>query len=205
MNFDHLKEAWNDESGSDFKVPQKIENLKVAQQPVDRIKKNMKHELFAQFIGIALIGIFPVTFKIAYELLVLYYALYALMLIICAYYLVKFYIFFKEMNHSTLSSKENLYELYYEIRLKIETYKSFSYILMPFSILFCAILIFGQDTQNFLNKLGTITNANMIAFFVLFSAIVILITVMTNWWVNYYYGKYVKQIKNVLDELKDEV
>src|SRR5690606_31814822 len=122
----------------------------------------------------------------------LYYALYALMLLICGYYLVKFYIFFREMNHSTLSSKENLYELYYEIRLKIETYKSFSYILMPFSILFCAILIFGQDTQGFFHKLGNITSTNMIAFFILFSAIIILITVMTNWWVNYFYGKYVK-------------
>ena len=205
MNFDHIKAAWDDESANDFVVPQKIEQLKSAQQPVDKIKKNMKHELFAQFFAIVLIGFFPQMFNIAQELYVLYYALYALMVVISAYYLVKFYFFFKEINHSTLSSKENLYELYYEIRLKIETYKSFSYILMPFAILFCTILIFGQEKQNLLNKLGTISNTNMILFFVLFSAIVILITVMTNWWVNYFYGKYVKQIKYVLDELKDEV
>ena len=205
MNFDNIKEAWDNESANDFVVPQKIKQLKAAQQPIDKIKKNMKHELFVQFYGILLVGVLPVLFHIAYELLVLYYALYFLMLIICAVYLGKFYFFFKEINHSTLNSKENLYELYYEIRLKIETYKSFSYLLSPFSILLSAILIFGQDTQNLLNKLETISNTNMIFFFILFSAIIIFVVIMTNWLVNRYYGKYVKQIKNVLDELKDEV
>lgn len=205
MNFDNIKAAWDDESANEFVVPQKIEQLKSAKQPVDKIKKNMKHELFAQFFGIILIGFFPQIFNIIHEFYVLYYALYALMIIVSAYYLVKFYFFFKEMNHSTLSSKENLYELYYEIRLKIEMYKSFAYLLTPFAILLSAILIFGLDKKGFLNKLATITNTDLFIFFIFFSAIIILVALITNWWVNYYYGKYAKQIKKVLDELKEEV
>lgn len=205
MNFDNIKAAWDNESANEFVVPQKIEQLKAAQQPVDKIKKNMKHELFVQFFGIVLIGFFPQIFNIVHEFYVLYYALYALMIIVSAYYLVKFYFFFKEMNHSTLSSKENLYELYYEIRLKIEMYKSFAYLLTPISILLSAILIFGLDKKGFLNKLAATTNTDMVTFFIFFSAIIILVALITNWWVNYYYGKYAKQIKNLLDELKEEV
>ena len=204
MNFDNIKEAWDNESANDFKVPNKIEQLKTAQQPVEKIKKNMKHELYAQFFGIVLIGFFPQIFDIVHEFYVLYYALYALMIIVSAYYFMKFYFFFKEINHSTLSSKENLYELYYEIRLKIEMYKSFAYLLAPFSILLSAILIFGLDKKGFLNKLATITNTDLVIFFIFFSAIIIIVVIITNWWVNYYYGKYARQIKNVLDELKEE-
>ena len=203
MNFDNIKDAWDNESANDFNMPQKIEPLKSAQQPVDKIKKNMQHELFAQFFGIVLIGFFPQLFNIVHEFYVLYYALYALMIIVSAYYFVKFYFFFKEINHSTLSSKENLYELYYEIRLKIEMYKSFAYLLAPFSILLSAILIFGLNKNGMLNKLATLTNTNMFILFVYFSGLIILVTLITNWWVNYYYGKYAKQIKNVLDELKE--
>lgn len=203
MNFDNIKEAWDNQSANDFEVPQKIKKLKSAQQPIDKIKKNMQHELYAQFFGILIIGIFPQIFNIIHEFYLLYYAFYALMILVSAYYFIRFYFFFKEINHSTLNSKENLYELYYEIRLKIEMYKSFAYLLAPFSILLSSILIFGLDKKGILNKLATITNTNMVLFFIFFSAIIILVAVLTNWWVNYFYGKYAKQIRNVLDEFKE--
>lgn len=204
MNFDNIKEAWDNESSNDLRIPQKMGPLKSARQPLEIIKRNMKHELFAQFLGIAIIGFFPQMFKIIREFYLLYYALYGLMIIVSAYYFVKFYFFFKEINHASLSSKENLYELYYEIRLKIEMYKSFAYLLAPFSILLSAILIFGIDKKGVLDKLENITNTNMFIFFIFFSALILLVAIITNWWVNYFYGKYARQIKNVLDQLKDE-
>jgi hypothetical protein len=204
MNIENFKDAWNSQAGENIILPKTINQLKAAGQPLDKIKKNMKHELFSQLLGIILLGIFPQLLKITKELYLLYYALYALMLLVCGYYLVKFFFFFKQVDATVLSSKENLYELYYEIRLKIEMYKSFAYLLAPFSIIFSAILIFGLEKNKLFEKLRNITNMDMLLCFVLFATIIVVVTLITNWWLNHFYGKYVRQIRNILDELREE-
>lgn len=70
--------------------------------------------------------------------------------------------------------------------------------------LFAAILIFGIEKKGMLYKLATSNTTDLSIFFILFAAIVILIVVLTNWWVSVFYGKYAKQIKAILDELKEE-
>lgn len=202
MNFEELQTAWKDSSPDEVSIPSTLEQLKSAQQPIDRITGNMRKEIYYQVASILLMGVFPIIFQLGSQAYRLYYLMYVLMMVISIYYFYKFYRFFRQIPHYNNNSKDSLYELYYQIRLNLETYKSFSFLLLPFAIMASLLIIFDQRFQpgsvslQFSNRdWGVLTGA------IIGATVAIIITV--NWWVEYFYGKYARQIRKLLDELRE--
>ena len=87
----------------------------------------------------------------------------------------------------------------------MELYKSFTYSLIPFLLIFSiiyAISEFPSLTEKVI--LDGVINYSVLSVFVCaFILSVFLIAFITTFWVNHYYGKYAKQIRSVLDELKE--
>ena len=109
MNLDDIKQMWDKEEGSDIKPPHDLSKIKTAQGPLDRIRKNMKHELYFQIAALALLAVFPYYFKFRVELIPPFFALYAVMVAISFYFLLKYYFFYKQLSNNTLRSKDHLY------------------------------------------------------------------------------------------------
>jgi hypothetical protein len=201
MNLDDIKSTWQNESDSDIKIPESVAGLKSAHAPVERIRKNMKNELYAQIIAIIIMGFIPFHFKFRPEFMGPFYASYAILIAISFYYLLRFYFFYKRITDNSLSSKENLYALYYDIRLNIEMYKSFSYSLVPFILIFIGIV--ALNLKKFEN-VSLHTPQVVLVASGLYIFIMVVMGLATVSWIKYFYGRYIRQIKGLLDQLKEE-
>ncbi|RFS21418.1 hypothetical protein DVR12_16095 [Chitinophaga silvatica] len=203
MNFDDIKDAWNnDQENENIKIPAKLDQLKSAQLPVERLRKGMKSEFWVQCLVLVIVGFTPKFFYLQPQMILPFYALYSCSLVVSIYYFFKLYVFYKRIGSLSLTSKDNLYELYYEARLSIEVYKSFTYMLVPFFMVMAVLLFASVKVDGLYQRfLDNETLMLMAAFS--FANVIALIILMTEIWIKYGYGKYIKQIKAVLDEFKE--
>jgi amino acid transporter len=202
MNLDELQKAWGKEGSDSEPLKLVLEKLKKAHQPLDRIRSNMRKELIYQSIAILIMGFWPIYFKFNQQFSIAYYSIYALLIIVSVYYFLRFYRFFKESHQYTGNSKDNLYELYYEIRLNMEAYKSFSFLLVPFAMIAALLIVFSRRLVKYPDK-QLMDASDWIVIPVVLVLMTVFIIWATNWWVEKYYGKHAKQIRNLLDELKE--
>jgi predicted DNA-binding transcriptional regulator len=130
--------------------------------------------------------------------------LYSMFFAVCVYYLVKLYLFYKRLNNITLRTKDSLYETYFDIRLNMELYKTFTFALSPFIVLFfVGFTVYLVSTKPGM-QISDLSNSFLTATFVVISLTILFLGLMAEWWVQYFYGKYAKEIKKVIDELKEE-
>jgi len=203
MNFEELKSEWEKDNSGNLNIPQSIEKLKMAQHPVEKLKRNMKIELYPQIIAILALAFVPSLANFQSSLYSFYYISYAMMVVISVYYLYAFYRFYKNIHQYAAATKDGLLELYFELRLNMERYKSFGFLLLPFGIIWIGLY---QYNKLLLSDIAFETLSDniiliVIIVIVIFTAAMI---IAINTWVNSFYGKYTKQIRNILDELKEE-
>ncbi|MBC9912618.1 hypothetical protein [Chitinophaga varians] len=205
MNFDDIQSLWNaDDGGKDMVVPDKVEKIKAAHHPVDKIRRTMKQEGWVQLLSIIILAFPPMYFK-AQVLVVAYYCLYGVMLALSGYYFYRFYRFYRRLGSTVLSAKEHLYEVYYDIQLHIEMYRSFTYGLLMLALGFVTmyILIVPGSIRAAIGN--DFSSATVIKTVVIFAGFIAGIVVSTEIWVGRCYGKYLKEIKKIKDELKEEI
>lgn len=202
MNFNDIQEAWKSGGEDEKNLVLSSTALKKASQPIDRVRKNMKGEFFYQIAGILILGALPFWYNFSVNAFFAYYSIYGLMVIISFYYFYRFYCFFQSMENYAVNTKERLYEIYYELRLHIEMYKSFSFLLIPF--LFFVLGIIGFEIRMNKNPIDSgeifIDNDWILALVIMVFVTVFFIAIV-QWWANYFYGKYAKMIRGILDEI----
>jgi uncharacterized membrane protein len=202
MNFNEIQDAWDNTKGQDEDLNLLNLSLKNANQPIDSIRKNMKNELYYQLAAIIMIALFPIYFKTSGNALILFYTIFALLLVISFYYFYRFYLLFRSMHNYTANLRENLQELYFEIRLHLEMYKSFSFLLLPFVFFLMGIIVFAKKGTEAQPVPRMEDGADWLFYPIIGVVMTIIVIGLTNWWVTYFYGKYADRIKKTLDELK---
>ena len=203
MDFNDIQSAWKNESNENVQLPTNLDKLQTANTPLDKIRKNLRNEFIYQISAIILIGFVPMYSSFPEKMVAIYYLLYAVMVAISVYYLAKLFFFFKRINNTPLNTKDSLFETYTDIRINMELYKTFSFALTPFLVVYLlgSSLYESQHASQLLN--GDISTkilmviVGVVVFSILFMAIA------TEWWVNHFYGKYAKEIRKVIDELKE--
>ena len=201
MDFNDIQSAWNSENTKNVVVPTQLEKVQKANTPLDKIKKNLKNELIYQIVAIVVIGLAPFLYGFPEQAITPFYLLFSLFVAVCAYYLTKLFVFYKRLNKTALNTKDNLYETYFDIRLNMELYKTFTFALTPFVILFLVGVLYftlPNGATFFTDSTNSITLFLSVLISMLFMGVAL------EWWVHYYYGKYAKEIRTVLDELKEE-
>lgn len=204
MDFNDIQNAWNNEKPENVMLPKNLEKIQSANTPLDKIKRNLRREFKYQIVCIAVLGFVPLIYDFPEKMDILFYLLFSLYVAICAYYLIKFYKFYTRLNTLTLKTKDSLYETYFDIRLNMELYKTFGFALTPFLILYLvgfSYYAFSKIPGYFTDEF---TNFQLIG---LFSIVVFSLFFMgfyVEWWVRHFYGKFAKEIKKVIDELKEE-
>ncbi|HSK13179.1 MAG TPA: hypothetical protein VK907_08180 [Phnomibacter sp.] len=204
MNFNELQEAWKDEGGSEHRLSIPPAGVSKASQPIDAIRRNMKKEYYYQFVSIGFIFFFPNFFNITGNVLIVFYSMFGMLLMVSAYYFFRFYSFFKKMHHFETSARESLLELYYEIRLHIEMYKSFSFLLLPFVLIVLGTLGYDRYMKALTTEGG---QGSMEQILIRIATTMVLVTlaviVLTNWWTEHFYGKHANRLRQLLDEMKE--
>ena len=201
MDFNDIQSAWNSENTKNVVVPTQLEKVQQANTPLDKIRKNLKNEFIYQIVSIVVVGFAPYLNGFPEQAITPFYLLFSLFVAVSAYYLIKLFIFYKRLNKTALNTKDNLYETYFDIRLNMELYKTFGFALTPFMILFLVGVLYFK-LPNAATLFTDSTNSIALFVSVLFS--MLFMGVASEWWVHFFYGKYAKEIRTVLDELKEE-
>ena len=201
MDFNDIQSAWNNENTKNVVVPTQLEKVQQANTPLDKIKKNLKNEFIYQIVSIVVIGFAPYLNGFPEQAITPFYLLFSLFVAVSAYYLIKLFVFYKRLNKTALNTKDNLYETYFDIRLNMELYKTFGFALTPFMILFLVGVLYFK-LPNAATLFTDSTNSIVLFVSVLFS--MLFMGIASEWWVHFFYGKYAKEIRTVLDELKEE-
>ena len=206
MNFDDIKSAWNnDNEGSNIIVPSSVDQLKTLQLPVEKLRKAMQMEFFVQLFSLILIAFMPKISSLNQVMVIPFYAVYLVIIAISVQYYYKFRTFYKSLGTNTLSSKDNLYALYYEAKLNIEMYKAYTYTLLPFALIIGVMYTVGHKSGEITRLLAKAADHQGIALGLAasFVLLVLAITALTEEWISQVYGKYLKQIGQVLEQFKE--
>ena len=204
MDFNDIQSAWDNDNNENVVLPINLEKIQSANTPLDKIKKNLKKELIYQSLAVILSGFAPTIFDFPVKWFAPFYLLYSMYFAVCVYFLVKLFLFYKRLNNITLRTKDSLYETYFDVRLNMELYKTFTFALTPFVVLFLVGFTFYVASTTPGMKISDLSNTLMIAIFVVISVLILFMGLMAEWWVHFFYGKYAKEIRKVLDELKEE-
>ncbi|MBE8727446.1 hypothetical protein [Flavobacterium hungaricum] len=204
MDFNDIQNAWNNEKTENVVVPNNLEKIQSANTPLDKIRKNLKGELIGQSVAVVLMGFTPILFDFPSKWIVPFYLLYSIFTSVTVYYLVKLYIFYKRLNKINLKTKDSLYETYFDIRLHMELYKTFGFALTPFLVLFLVGFLYYRFSLKPGFQLDNFSNQFLIGVFVMVAFSILWMGITLEWWVRSYYGKYAREIRKVIDELKEE-
>lgn len=201
MNFDQLKEQWNNEDHN-VQIPDTIEKLKESKHPISKIQKNMKKEFPMQVVAIILIGFFPLQLGFPSSQYIIYYISYTMMVVISSYYLYGFYKFYKQTELYTGNTKNSLWKVYHELRLNMERYQSFGFLLLPHFL-----ITIGLEIYNLLEKKGKtlseLTNSYQQALIIAVLLGTLFIVVSIVLWTKYIYGRNANQLENILNEMDE--
>jgi hypothetical protein len=207
MNFDELKSDWNNEPVKEVKIPENMERFGKSTLPIEQVKKMMKKELLIQLGGLIIFGFLPLVFKFPdYHFTTisgntLFYLLYGFMFFISILYIYKFYKFYIYMDNYNVNTKDGLYEVYYELKLNLEAYKTWSYSITP--ILIVLILQICQATKMAINPNGNpFENIYVIGLIVIVSTLYMYWA--TEWWIAKFYKAHLSRLKSILYDLNED-
>ncbi|OXA81820.1 hypothetical protein SAMN05444397_105339 [Flavobacterium aquidurense] len=205
MDFDDIQNAWKNEETKNVVLPNNLEKIQSVNMPLDKIRKNLKKDLIAQIVSVVFVGIVPLIIELKYSFFLAYYLLYALSIVILISFTIRLYVYYKNFTDVATTTKDNLYEIYYNIKLFMETYKSATYTFIPFGLFYMFLLPLGKKSGKLLNRILDANQENVALIVVLIIVVFMtLMWLMTEGHVKLFYGKYAKEIKKVIDELKEE-
>lgn len=207
MNFDKLQEQWNQEN-NEVSLPQNLDKIKEAHNPIDKVRRNMKFDLISQAVLTVLIGFVPYAKRNEWDFqsISIFALFYVLMVGFMLYYTLKFYTFYKQSYNLSYDSRKNLMWFAYELRLFIELYRSLTFIMMFLGM--ALGLYFGMHFNTTGQDIFYLKDADFLKLFgVLFFMVAFLlglVVLFMEFVINHYYGKYYKKIKNILNQLDEE-
>lgn len=202
MDFNELQSAWKNENTENVTLPTHLDKIHSANLPLEIIKKNLKNEFVYQIMSIIFLGFVPLLLGFPSKVMAIFYLMFSLFVGVSIYYLMKLYRFYLRLGKTTLNTKDSLYETYFEIRLNMELYKTFGFALVPFLIIFIFGVIYNEMPNFFIEGVNStaflVTTFSIVVFTILYMGFALEL------WVHHFYGKYAKEIRKVLDELKEE-
>ena len=207
MNFDELQEQWNQEN-NEVSLPQNLDKIKEAHNPIDKVRRNMKFDLISQAVLTVLIGFVPYAKRNEWDFqsISIFALFYVLMVGFMLYYTLKFYRFYKQSYNLSYDSRKNLMWFSYELRLFIELYRALTFIMMFLGM--ALGLYFGMHFNTTGQDIFHLKDADFLKLFgVLFFMVAFLlglVVLFMEFVINHYYGKYYKKIKNILNQLDEE-
>lgn len=201
MNFDKLKNEWNADHIAAHSISEDMLKIKQARTPIDIIRKKMKTEFFYQIVALVMLALFPYILGFTDNMKVVYMVFFAIICGFTTYYFLKFYRFYKNSYDMSMDSRKNILWFFYEMKLNIECYKALTYIIVFIGLSFFAVY-FLMEKATVVNKI--INQLSLIYLLLNCFISILLIGVITELWAWFYYGKYLRQIKKVVDELDFE-
>lgn len=192
MELNNIKELWNKEEVSE--TPEiSTEQQSEIHNPLQKIRKNLWMEICLNIV--VLIILIPLS-KVFSEDPLSRWTLMIIYFFIIGYFTLKFYEFYKKSVSLNINTLYHLQELKFELILLKELYKAYYVSSIPF---FMGVLFLFLQKNDFSKYPDLIMNY---APYIMFFCIVVFTLASGIYWFENYYGKYIKQIQNKIEDLK---
>ncbi|WLD24138.1 hypothetical protein NU10_01715 [Flavobacterium dauae] len=210
MNFDELKKQWDKQPEQDIKI--KPEYLTKTKSLAEKIIKSFRREAILWLSSIIFLFIVPFIdlYQINGVISLIYYFLVFQFIIFGLYYYRRFYTISKMIKQpNTFNSRESIMRLYYEFHFAIETYRSSMYVLLPTAIALLVITSSKGKTAEIVDKFyhfsHTLQTDPAFIYSILIIGIisVVLLILFSEWMIKKFYGRYLKQLKELMDEFEE--
>lgn len=210
MNFDELKKQWDKQPQKEINI--KPEYLTKSKSLAEKIIKSFRREALLWLSSIIFLFIVPFIdmYQIDGVVSVIYYFLLFQFVTFGLYYYRRFYTISKMIKKpNTFTSRESIIRLYYEFHFAIETYRSSIYILLPTAIALFVITAGKDKTYDLVDKFyhfkETLQTDPAFIYTVLIIGVVTIIglILLSEWIIKKFYGRYLKQLKELMDEFED--
>lgn len=206
MNFEDIKQQMDNQNMDDQVIPNHINELKKTQLPIQKIRRNIKTELLTQIGVILLLFTIPGFIEMNPVAKGMYFILIFITSLITVTYLIKINGFIKRTSNLSFTVKDVLATTLSELKLTLEVYKTAvvsGSLLLP-AVAF--ILIKGRnsiDESTFLDIITfNIPFEKIILYIIGYLAAAITIHIVTNWWTNVLYIKYINDLENTLEKIE---
>ncbi|MEC3876428.1 hypothetical protein [Chryseobacterium salviniae] len=197
MNIDELKNTWNEDDSFEGTPEISMEQKAKINLPLEKIRSNMRMEFWST-VGIfifafGVIALSPGPFKFKFYITILI----ASMVFVTFFFFSKFFKLYKNMSSPMMKTYDSLKDLLHQFELNKQYYSSFYLSFVPFLV--CEIII----VLEFIPRPVPLSHLTIAG--ILIGSIVVvmpLLFVMGNWWFKKFYGKFIRQIEDLVDELK---
>lgn len=196
MELDNLKSLWNKEDVSE--TPEiSPEKQRQMHHPLERIRRNMRMEFWPTIILLPIILIVIWFFPMPFRFLLYIEILVASMTFVTAFFYSKFFKLYKEISNPVLGTYDSLKDLLHQFELNKQYYLSYYLSFVPFLV--CEIIIVLESiphTRNYTNGhlIYSLLTPVVLGLFALYF--------LGNWWFKHFYGKYIKKIEVLVEEMK---
>lgn len=205
MNIDQFKSDWQKDQQTNGLFTNADLQFKSSHSFIDRIRKNMKIEFILFFISYMYVLLMLVFHEASDMQKIIAWLGFGVITMITIYYLAKFFLFYKKTKTMEYNSRENLLWFYYTMKINVEVYRSFYFILFTVLLFFGFIYGFfthlNQSELDSISSTSTDLSITIWISIVLFFVVLIFSTVMMEIWLKMMYTKYIKKIEHILKEL----
>ncbi|MEN4760893.1 hypothetical protein ABEG63_11215 [Chryseobacterium sp. C39-AII1] len=197
MNIDELKNTWNEDDSLEETPEISIEQKNKINLPLEKIRKNMRMEFWST-VGIfvfafGLIALSPGPFKFKFYITILV----ASMVFVTFFFYSQFFKLYKNMSDTMMNTSDSLRNLLHQFDLNKQYYLSFYLSFVPFLV--CEIII----VLEFIPRPIPLSDIKIASILIGTMVVVMpLLFLVGKYWFKAFYGKYIKQIENLLLELK---
>ena len=208
MNIDDLKDAWSHDEPKGMPIPVSTAMLGKTTSAVGKIRRNMKTEFIAvlvsytMFIALMFYGVKSALFFNVASIFMF------IIIVLNSVYYFRFFLFYKSIGRYDLNIKNSVRKAAYELELNAEIYKTYNFCVTPLAVLITFVLLCGNSAIGFRHFfLASSFSASPWNLLVAFSVILIafIITyVCVNLHIRLQYGKYITELKQIMDDLGDD-
>lgn len=204
MNFDDLKDAWAKEPIEERSIPAPLTGKTTS--AITRLRKNMRNEFFWTLFGLAATLVFMITWGNGHlSNLTLCAAFFLFMQ--AGYYFTRFFLFYKRTARYDMGLRKGLRKFVYELELNVEVYKAYSFCVAPVACLLWIGILDNDSTTAVVRRYFSTNMPTPGWSLAQMLVILLLMQFVGLFFVNIHlrtqYGRYLKDLKRVLEDLED--
>jgi hypothetical protein len=210
MNFDKIKTAMTEEENAKQQSDLKIDLRKGKGNPVELIRQKIWFELIVTLIGAVLFLTVPYIYDIEERLASIYLIFMSITVLMLLGNLIKFSFFLKQTPTNEMSTLLGIQAFLFNIKTTLSIYKTYSVssaLLVPVPIF---ALILGHKNSEFYNPdlflkylFLDLNSSEILVMLLIYLSIALAFYFLIIMWIRYYYKKQIKELEDLLSELKD--
>ncbi len=206
MNFEEIKKEMNEEVNQEEAKTPTIDLSRGKSNPVEMIRSNMRKEIVTQLVCIVIFMTYPYIIDMLPLNEAVYYIFMFITSLMTIGYIIKLGLFLNKTRNFATNTKDAIQKFVFEAKLTLEVYKSFiiaGSLLLPVPVF--ALLSNNNRTGEFVDFerwfFLNISTTELVLLIIGYLILAVLIYFITVGWAKLMYGKYLRTLDGLIEDL----